>query len=302
MRRSVALVATMALVFTSGAVSPSLVLPNFGVAYAAGKGNGGEGNKGGDNASANSGGASSSAAGGSQSGGGNAGKGASDRVEETKGLSASKGADPVGKVDKDAAAEFNKAVNAELKELNSLKRNIDGLMNSSSPKFAAIREYVQKSASFELAKIALEAAEVALRSSIADYQDYARSLSLSGDPVQDAEALQSWLDRLNVEPLQPGTEGFEQWSADVAVLTDALAVVARYQQALAGLGEAQSIATQAAVGTSETDLAAALAAAANPTADLADVTLSRDALERAKRLLGFGDAVGLIDAYVAQRQ
>jgi len=301
MRRSLALVATMALLFMGGAFSPAVLLPNVGTALAAGKGNG-EGNKGGDSSRGESGGASAAA--GSQGGGNSADKGASVRVDENEGMGGSRSAERATKSEKDVAGQFARAVNAELKELNSLKRNIDGLMNSSSPKFAAIRDYVQKSATFELAKIALEAADVVFRSAAADYQNYARILSLSGDPVQDTAALQSWLDMLNAEPLQPGAEGFEQWSADVAVLTEAFAVVASYQQAQADLVEAQSIAMQAAVGTSEMDLAAALAAAANPSGDaaLAEITLSRDALERAKGLLGFGEPVGLIDAYVAKLQ
>lgn len=301
MRRSVALVATMALLFMGGAFSPNILLPKVGAALAAGKGNG-EGNKGGDSGRGESGGASAAA--GSQGGGNSADKGAGVRADENEGIGGSRSVDRATKSEKDAAGQFAKAVNAELKELNSLKRNIDGLMNSSSPKFAAIRDYVQKSATFELAKIALETAEVAWRTAAADYRDYATSLALSGDPAQDAETLQSWLDRLNAEPLQPGADGFDQWSADVAFLTEAVAAVSSYQQAQADLVDAQAVATQAAVGTSETDLAAALAAAASPSGDaaLAEMTLSRDALERAKRLLGFGDAVGLIDAYVAQLQ
>lgn len=299
MRRGVALVATMALLLTSGAFYPNFVLPNVDVAFAAGKGNG-EGNKGGDKG--DSGGASVAA--GNQGGGKSADKGAGVRADENEGIGGSRNADRATKSETDAAGQLAKAVNAELKELNSLKRNIDGLMSSSSPKFAFIRDYVQKSATFELAKIALETAEVAWRTAAADYRDYATSLALSGDPAQDAETLQSWLDGLNAEPHQPGADGFDQWSADVAFLTEAVAAVSSYQQAQADLVEAQAVATQAAVGTSETDLAAALAAAASSSGDaaLAEMTLSRDALERAKRLLGFGDAVGLIDAYVAQLQ
>ena len=77
---------------------------------------------------------------------------------------------------------------------------------------------------------------------------------------------------------------------------------AAHQTAVTSLADAEARLTGANADTSEEDLIAALASAANPNCQpsLAQGIISPVALAGAKALVGFADADGLTDAYVSQ--
>jgi hypothetical protein len=171
-----------------------------GAAAIAGNGNGnggdnggGNGNSGGDHG--NSGGNGGGGGGGSSSSdhgnGGGGGNGNSARGGDT--ASTSPGSNGNGRSKKSSTQSIETAdtgespssrqrnLKAELGGLNSLKRNINGLMNSSDPRMEGIREYIIASAALATAEEEFEAAGKAFLDAKADYLDLLTDLGLPAD-------------------------------------------------------------------------------------------------------------------------
>jgi hypothetical protein len=124
-------------------------------AIAKDKGNGGGGGGGGGNG--NGGGSENSNAGGNGGGGGGGSEGQSNKSEgKGKKVATTEGVTTTTKAAK------TKNLNGQLAGLNSLKRNINGLMNSSSPRMVQLRAFVENSAALETAAAALEVEDALL--------------------------------------------------------------------------------------------------------------------------------------------
>ncbi len=205
-------------------------------------------------------------------------------------------------------------LHARLGGLNSLKRNINGMMNSADPRMEGIREYIRASAEGETLAGDLEAAQTAVSDAESALDTYlAETLSENGgDPAAyedlSAEALEARLDELTADPLAEGDEGYEEWLAETNALTDTLNTIEAdetYANLTDSLATAEDdlAATQESVDsvgdtTSEESLIAALQEAANPNSD---GEFDDDLLEWAREQLGVGEHDGLIDAYAAQQ-
>jgi hypothetical protein len=161
--------------------------------------------------------------------------------------------------------------------LNSLKRNINGLMNSSDPRMELVRDYVEASAALEAATAALEGAEALLGDLQTTLDEFvsnavttAALTAFDGSSVYAEPTLQGLNDRLAeldaaiaLDPLnQPAID--EQAaltavladiaaSAEAAAVTEQQGVVEGLAGEIAGLEEL----------TTEEALKAALLAAAN---------------------------------------
>ena len=270
-----------------------------------GGGGGGNGNGGGNGGSENS----------NAGGNGNGGGGSESKKSEGK---AKKVADTeaVTTTTKLAKATKTKNLNAQLAGLNSLKRNINGLMNSSSPRMEQMRAFVENSAALETATAALEGAEALLgelEGALAGVIDVATAdiVAFDGSTVYDAPTLQGLTDRLGeldaaiaLDPLnQPAIDEQAALTAALAEINASpeLAAVAEQQGVVEGLeGEI------AALGplTTEDALKAALLAAANKNRVAeagGDAYLTPEIMAWATGVLGVGDEDGLIDDLLAQQ-
>lgn len=103
---------------------------------------------------------------------------------------------------KAAKATKTKNLNAQLAGLNSLKRNVNGLMNSSDPRMEQIRGYIEASAALETATAALGDAEILLAQQQAAFETYLDSYVAGGlaagfdAPVYDDPSLETLSQRL----------------------------------------------------------------------------------------------------------
>jgi hypothetical protein len=149
-----------------------------------------------------------------------------------------------------------KNLQAKLGGLNSLDRNINAYLNSSSPRMALVREYVLGAAEFELAAEALLAAQAEYAAALAEFG------LLGGDT---ASLDQLTLDQLNTRMAElDALEGSVPPANLDAFNAERAAVQAAIDLALA---------EQAAAAAEEPDdaaLEAALEAAANPNRDIDD--------------------------------
>lgn len=212
--------------------------------------------------------------GGNGKGGGNGGGNGGGSGSESRGNS-----DNAGKnEDKAAAREESKAdktknLNSQLGRLNSLKRNINGLMNSSDPHMADVRAYVQANA-------ALDAAEAAL---LVEQGEYNTALEAFGAVVTTA-AIDSYDDYdystattdtlrqrlIDLQSLDVADPDYAAAQTEAALVSDLLATpeAAALDVADGELTAAQDDVTEATVGTTDADLQAALEAAANKDGDI----------------------------------
>lgn len=205
-----------------------------------------------------------------------------------------------------SAPESTKNVHAQLGGLNSLKRNINGLMNSADPRMEAVRSFVQASAQLVATQAELSNARGDLGSARDAYNGLAATLlpvAYDGDPAAYADlsiaALSLRLEALNAAlALDSENTGISEeiTSLSTAILTlqaspelQTLTDVQLQVDTLAAL-EAEGIAA-----TDDATLVAALNGASN------DGSLSDDALLWARQQLGVGDYFGLIDEYIAEQ-
>ena len=288
-------------------------------AIAKDKGNGGGNSDGGGggngNGGGNGGGSENSNAGGNGNGGGGGGGGSESKKSEGK---AKKVADTeaVTTTTKAAKATKTKNLNAQLAGLNSLKRNINGLMNSSDPRMELVRGYVEASAALETATAELDAAELVLGEAQAALDGVigAAAAGLTAYDGTDAYAnptLQSLNDRLDAlglalvsDPLNADAIAAEQLALTTALTainnSPELAAVTEQEGIVEGIeGEIAALEPL----TTEDALKAALLAAANKNRVAeagGDAYLTPEIMAWATGVLGVGDEDGLIDDLLAQ--
>ena len=283
-------------------------------AIAKDKGNGGGGGNSGGGGVGNGGGSENSNAGGN-GGGGGASNGQSNKSEaEGKKVADTEAVTTTGKSTKVAKT---KNLNAQLAGLNSLKRNISGLMNSSDPRMVQVRAFVEASAALETAAAALGGAEATLAglqatldTYLAGYVTTAALVAYDGTDAYANPTLQSLNDRLAAlalvnDPVNADAIADEQLAL-MAVLAEInlspeLAAVTEQEGIVQGIeGEIAVLEPQ----TTEDALQAALLAAANKNRVAeagGDAYLTPEIMAWAKGVLGVGDENGLIDDFLAQQ-
>ncbi|MDA5093151.1 hypothetical protein O2N63_03535 [Aliiroseovarius sp. KMU-50] len=177
--------------------------------------------------------------------------------------------------------EKPKNLNAELKGLNSLKRNINGVMNSSDPKMTGFQEYIQASADLKELEAQIETDEKKLAElkALAEKdepkpEDFTKSDgSLDDDAYQTAK--QEWQDAQDdVTDLE---KKIEDANAELKDLEDATSEDALEQAIVDGMN-----------------------ATGNETTTAED--LSPEVVEWVEEQMGVGEDEGLIDDYIAQQE
>jgi hypothetical protein len=205
------------------------------------------------------------------------------------------------------AAKAPKALHAnlssQLKGLNSLNRNINGLMNSSDPKMDPFREFVSNSAELEGLKVALADAGADYDASLADFLSTAGEFGLSEDPATAQAELDTQLaDLLASEPALDDPT-YADWQADVAAVTDAQEVMAQLSADQAALAEADAEVAAVEAATSEEAMVEAMVASLNATGagPVTTEDITPEMIEWVASKLGVGvDQHGLIDDWLAQ--
>lgn len=338
-----AIILSCAVALTLAPISPlNLLLPGGSVAFAKnnnrdnGGGNSGDrGNSQSDNGGSSKSSERSQSSGNSRNSGsnsksstkssGNSGRSASSQSGSDTHQSSDKSAKQNSGRSKDVALQsapvpqfsVKRNLNAELGGLNSLKRNINGLMNSSDPRMDGIRAFIIASAESE--QIQLQLADVlssagAAETALIEYFTTAFA-DLGGDisTLEDLslEGVQARLDVLNATVPLEGDPEFEAWTAEVETLTLALealqndTTLATLQDELAAASgkavETQALADELAAATDEQSLIEALLLASNPNrvAAAGDAYISPEIIAWANEILGVDELNGLIDAYLA---
>lgn len=191
---------------------------------------------------------------------------------------------------------------SELKSLNSLNRNINGLMNSSDPKMAPFRAYVLASADRDAAAAALDQATADLEESALAYQALVDAGLANPDP---ALARVDLLDRVNaLLEAQPAEDdpAYEEWAAEFASVSGALSALDQYEADLQKMDDARQAIAEADEAISEEALKEAIAAAINETGQgpVTGLDITPEVEAWVSERLGIGDADGLIDDYLSQ--
>jgi len=202
---------------------------------------------------------------------------------------------------------------AQLGGLNSLNRNINGLMNSSDPRMDGVREFILASVESERALEQVELAQITLGDAETALGDHlALLLSENGFEGGTLSDLESRLAELESAPLLEDDEGFQEWQQERDLLVATLELV-RTDETLQGLltefsdseallAELETTAAQLGESASEENLIAALLLAANKNrvAQSGEEYLTPEILEWAQKVLGVGEYQGLIDDYAAR--
>ncbi|MFD0978546.1 hypothetical protein [Tropicimonas aquimaris] len=212
------------------------------------------------------------------------------------------------------------ALTSQLKSLNSLNRNINGLMNSSDPKMAPFRDFVMASAASEAAKEALEKAQRSLVETRTAYDRIAADLALPEDPDAALTDLDQRLrDHAALEPeepvktpenadtyddlLQEWETAHKAWEEDGAALTEArdtAEALSRETDAVAG---AEKVAEEAAEAVSKEVMRQAMVDSLNATGNgpVTEEDVTPEMEDWVAAQLGVGKADGLIDDYIARQ-
>lgn len=248
-------------------------------------------------------------------GGGNSGGGGNSSQSKGKSSSASAAGNGAAKGKKSAGEAVvveaavkspgsKRSLNAELGRLNSLKRNINGLMNSNDPKMAGIRAYVIANGTLVDAQETLAVASADLTTAQSAYIALVTSLGVGGYPNLTPAGLQGELDAVNAALAAAPEDAtlLEQQAA----LTSAIATINASPELAALITASENIVVaedgvfEAEQAVSEDVLREALLLAANPNRRSEDY-LTPEIMAWASNELGVGDANGLIDAYLARR-
>jgi hypothetical protein len=208
-------------------------------------------------------------------------------------------------LEEDAAVEAavleddgKKRGNSELGRLNSLKRNINGLMNSNDAKMDGIRAYIIANGTLADAEAALEEATNTLTDAQAAYDALALSLGVDGYPDTSPDGLQASLDEVNAALLLD--EGNLDLQAEQALLTTAIATLSTSPE-LQTLNDATGAAEEAANDVAEAEEAVSEEALLAALESAANKPVTDDVVAWASEQLGVGDADGLIDDYLASQ-
>lgn len=164
-----------------------------------------------------------------------------------------------------AGSSSNKPLAASLKSLNSLGRNINGIMNSSDPKMVPVKTYLAAVAANEDAEDVAATAAEAYAASYATLAASASKLGLSDDPASWASDIAALRSTLDANPVAEGEEGYDEYLAQLADLEDAEAALAKAlaDKAVQDAALAEVAATEGAA--SEEALIDAIVAAYNAT-------------------------------------
>lgn len=276
-------------------LSAPVLLDNTGLpfdsgidAVAAGKGKGG--GKGGGNSGGG--------------GGGNSSKSSSASSSKSNGASKGKKADTGTVQTASVKGSGSKhSLNADLGRLNSLKRNINGLMNSNDPKMAGIRAYVIANGTLVDAQAAFATADADLLAAQSAYD--ALVASYDATSLGDLEAELLAVNNL-IAATPEGTDPDPGLLAEQTLLNDAITAInaspelAALITASEGFVAAEGEVLAAEEAVSEDALREALLLAANPNRRSEDY-LTPEIMAWASNELGVGDANGLIDQYLARR-
>jgi hypothetical protein len=205
-RRAAALsITTLALLLAP--VAFDVTSTGGGAAWA--KDNGNSNGGGGDNGNSNGGGGDNgNSNGGGHGGGGSGGGGDTASTSDSSGGSNGHGFGRSKKTSDDSdvatldgddepSSGKTRSLNAEFAGLNSLKRNINGLMNSSDPRMEEIREFVLASADFEVAKEELAGAENALNEAKLAYLALVSDLGVGDYDDVSPSGLQGRIDEID---------------------------------------------------------------------------------------------------------
>ncbi len=140
---------------------------------------------------------------------------------------------------------------SQMKGLNSLKRNINGLMNSSDPKIEGFRSYLLANEALDGFEDLLAIAQGEYDAALANYE----TLGLSGDAEADLAGLNDALAGLVAPSTETATqEEIDAFNAQVAALTDAIGTVQTYLTESTELGDATQAVEDATAGTTHDDL------------------------------------------------
>ncbi|MGN6487168.1 MAG: hypothetical protein ACTHLT_05015 [Devosia sp.] len=256
------------------AIMPVTHLP-AGYAALAEKGGNGNGNGGGNNGNGNGNGGSDSSASESRGNSGNAGNsGKASKEERATAREQAKAAK------NEAKAERTKNLNSQLGRLNSLNRNINGLMNSSDPHMAGVRAYVQANAELDAAEGALAQAQADFATAGTTFGAAAAAGVISYDGFDYASATAAELQDRVATLQELAADG----DVDAQTELDELATLPEFtafEAAADVVADAQADVTDATAGTTDADLQAALEAAANK-----DGEITPEILAWAKAKLG----------------
>ena len=256
---------------------------------------GGSDNGGGNSDHGNSGGSESNSGGNGNGGNGNGGNGNGGGKEKKVATT-----EEVTSSTETGKASKTKNLNAQLAGLNSLNRNINGLMNSSDPRMEQIREFIEAGAALEAAQDELAAAEQTLAGLQAAFDEYfatavstADLTAYDGATVYDDPTLATLTHRLE--------------DLDASILADPTTLEAMdEQEALAAVNDQQGVVDGLAedvaeleTATGEDALKDALIAAANKNRVAAageDAYLTPEIMDWATARLD-----SLTEAYIAQQ-
>ena len=198
-----------------------------------------------------------------------------------------------------------KNLHARLKGLNSLNRNINGLMNSSDPKMDLFREFVMAGADYEISLTDF-AALVSDIETGGTLDALLATLGLgTGASSQEIYGKIAELTALSTatEPVAgdyPDTNAFNKaqsaWSTSKTDAADTLAVLD------AGLVAAAADVTAAGDASSENALIEAMVAGLNATGagPVTAEDMDPDMVDWVSAQMGVGDADGFIDAYLTK--
>lgn len=138
-----------------------------------------------------------------------------------------------------------------MKGLNSLKRNINGLMNSSDPKMEGFRNYLLASEALIGAQDMFAIAQGEFDTAKTEYD----AMGLTGDAQADLTALQAELDGLVAPDPETATEDeINAYNAKVAELTGSIATVQTFITETTELEEAAAAVAEASAGASEEEM------------------------------------------------
>lgn len=187
-----------------------------------------------------------------------------------------------------AKAEAGTNLNAELGRLSSLQRDPDALLNSSDPHMAGVRAYVKANAELDAAEATLAEAQAGYDAALDAYGTVvadAAIVSYDGFVYADTDpaSLEARLTTLNAVTLDPADPSYPALQAEIADLEAVLgsAEAVTLDAAATAVATAEAEVTDATVGTTDADLTAALAAAANKHGEV-----SAEVLAWAKAQLG----------------
>lgn len=202
-----------------------------------------------------------------------------------------------------APLEKPKNVNAQLKSLNSLKRNINGIVNSSDPKMEPIRTLMEDTASYEMALKDFETATGNYDTDLAAFLAESDELGLPDDPndaLFDIEQRRTAL----LDSVPEGEEPSEDIAQQLAELDDAEAAAKKALESEKAVSDALVIIDETEEGASEEAFLQAIVDSMNATGQGGYTTedLTPEMIEWTKSELGFGEEEGKIDEYVAMKE